>query len=106
MRVILRFIVLLKQQIIFLIFLDSEVKDVQMSVVDCGEWTDLCSAELGAAVPFQPITTFPSVLLLRPQQPAQLYRGMLGSEALHRFIMMSDNMTFLWNPSGLLVWSF
>ncbi|XP_013865102.1 thioredoxin domain-containing protein 16 [Austrofundulus limnaeus] len=68
---------------------DSEVNNVQMSVVDCGEWTDLCAAQLGTPVPFQPITSFPSVLLLRPQQPAQLYRGMLGSEALHRFIMMS-----------------
>lgn len=87
-------------------FLDSEVNNVQMSVVDCGEWTDLCAAQLVTTVPFQPITTFPSVLLLRPQQPAQLYRGMLGSEALHRFIMMSDNMTFSWNPLGLLVQSF
>lgn len=68
---------------------DSEVDDVQMSVVDCGEWTDLCAAQPGAAVPFQPITAFPSALLFRPQQPAQRYSGMLGSEALHRFIMMS-----------------
>uniref|UniRef100_A0A1A8JD98 Thioredoxin domain containing 16 n=3 Tax=Nothobranchius kuhntae TaxID=321403 RepID=A0A1A8JD98_NOTKU len=69
--------------------LESEVDDVQMSVVDCGEWTDLCAAQVWTDVPFQPITAFPSVLLFRPQQPAQLYRGMLGSEALHRFIMIS-----------------
>ncbi|XP_017292811.1 thioredoxin domain-containing protein 16 [Kryptolebias marmoratus] len=68
---------------------DSEVNDVQMSAVDCGEWTDLCGAQPGTPVPFRPIATFPSVLLLRPQQPAQRYRGMLGGEALHRFIMMS-----------------
>ncbi|KAM6893500.1 thioredoxin domain-containing protein 16 [Xenentodon cancila] len=68
---------------------DSGVDDVQMSAIDCGEWTDLCAAEPGNTVPFQPITAFPSVLLLRPQEPAQLYRGMLGSEALHRFIVMS-----------------
>ncbi|XP_037552257.1 thioredoxin domain-containing protein 16 [Nematolebias whitei] len=68
---------------------DSEVDDVQMGVVDCGDWTDLCAAQPGRDVPFQPITAFPSVLLFRPQQPAQQYRGMLGSEALHRFIMMS-----------------
>ncbi|XP_008299682.1 thioredoxin domain-containing protein 16 isoform X2 [Stegastes partitus] len=68
---------------------DSEVHDVQMSAVDCGEWTDLCAAQPGSAVPFQPITAFPSVLLLRPRESAQPYRGMLGSEALHRFIMMS-----------------
>lgn len=59
-----------------------------MSVVDCGEWTDLCAAQPGSVVPFQPITAFPSVLLLHPQDPVQPFRGMLGSEALHRFIMM------------------
>ncbi|KAI3366068.1 hypothetical protein L3Q82_009884, partial [Scortum barcoo] len=67
---------------------DSEV---QMSAVDCGEWTDLCAAQTGGSlpIPFQPITAFPSVLLLRPEQSAQHYRGMLGTEALHRFIMLS-----------------
>ncbi|XP_069568838.1 thioredoxin domain-containing protein 16 isoform X1 [Brachyistius frenatus] len=68
---------------------DFELADVQMSGVDCGEWTDLCAARPGRAVPFQPITAFPSVLLLRPQEPAQHYGGMLASEALHRFIVMS-----------------
>jgi hypothetical protein len=62
-----------------------------MGVVDCGEWTDLCAAQPMATdrpYPFQPIRAFPSVLLLRPQETAQRYRGMLGSEALHRFILM------------------
>ncbi|XP_042261401.1 thioredoxin domain-containing protein 16 isoform X1 [Thunnus maccoyii] len=70
---------------------ESEVDDVQMSAADCGEWTDLCAAQPGSSlpIPFQPITAFPSVLLLRPQESAQHYRGMLGSEALHRFIMLS-----------------
>ncbi|XP_005948277.1 thioredoxin domain-containing protein 16 isoform X1 [Haplochromis burtoni] len=68
---------------------DSEVNEVQMSVVDCSEWTDLCAAQPGSALPFQPITAFPSVLLLHPQHPAQHFRGMLGSESLHRFIMIS-----------------
>lgn len=69
---------------------DSEVDDVDMSAVDCGEWTDLCAAQLAGSLPvlFQPITAFPSVLVLRPQESAQYYRGMLGSEALHRFIML------------------
>ncbi|XP_036947114.1 thioredoxin domain-containing protein 16 isoform X3 [Acanthopagrus latus] len=64
---------------------------VQMSAVDCGEWTDLCAAQPSSSLPmpFQPITSFPSVLLLRPKETAQHYRGMLGIEALHRFIMMS-----------------
>ncbi|KAF7664167.1 hypothetical protein LDENG_00187100 [Lucifuga dentata] len=70
---------------------DSNVEDVQMAAVDCGEWTDLCSAQPASPlpVPFQPITAFPSILLLRPQESAKHYRGMLGSEALHRFIMLS-----------------
>ncbi|MEQ2199317.1 hypothetical protein XENOCAPTIV_008109 [Xenoophorus captivus] len=61
---------------------------IKMGVVDCGEWTDLCAAQPGTAVPFQPITAFPSVLLIRPQQSAQHYGGLLTGEALHRFIMM------------------
>ncbi|KAM4711068.1 thioredoxin domain-containing protein 16 isoform 2-T2 [Anableps anableps] len=68
---------------------DSKVDDIQMCVVDCGEWTDLCAAQPGTAVPFQPITVFPSIVLIRPQQSAQHYRGMLTGEALHHFIMMS-----------------
>ncbi|XP_034007082.1 thioredoxin domain-containing protein 16 [Trematomus bernacchii] len=66
-----------------------EGSEVQMSAVDCGEWTDLCAAQSSLPIPFQPITAFPCVLLLRPEEPAQLYRGMLGSEALHRFILLS-----------------
>ncbi|XP_071782536.2 thioredoxin domain-containing protein 16 [Centroberyx gerrardi] len=70
---------------------DSEVVDVQMGAVDCGEWTDLCATQpIGShPTPFQPIAAFPSVLLLRPQESAQRYSGMLGSEALHRFITLS-----------------
>ncbi|XP_049918948.1 thioredoxin domain-containing protein 16 isoform X2 [Epinephelus moara] len=70
----------------------SSDSDVQMCAVDCGEWTDLCAAQPGGSlpIPFQPITTFPSILLLRPQQTAQHYRGMLGSEALYRFIVLSQ----------------
>ncbi|KAI9526035.1 hypothetical protein NQZ68_002583, partial [Dissostichus eleginoides] len=66
-----------------------EGSEMQMSAVDCGEWTDLCAAQSSLPIPFQPITAFPCVLLLRPKEPAQLYRGMLGSEALHRFILLS-----------------
>ncbi|KAK5847690.1 hypothetical protein PBY51_016798 [Eleginops maclovinus] len=66
-----------------------EGSEVQMSAVDCGEWTDLCAAQSSLQIPFQPITAFPCILLLRPKEPAQHYRGMLGSEALHRFILLS-----------------
>ncbi|XP_054479775.1 thioredoxin domain-containing protein 16 [Anoplopoma fimbria] len=68
-----------------------EGSEVQMSAVNCAEWTDLCAAESGISppFPFQPVTVFPTVLLLRPQESAQHYGGMLGTEALHRFIMLS-----------------
>uniref|UniRef100_A0A8C2WN55 Thioredoxin domain containing 16 n=1 Tax=Cyclopterus lumpus TaxID=8103 RepID=A0A8C2WN55_CYCLU len=63
-----------------------EGSEVQMTVVNCAEWTDLCAAESGASppFPFQPVTVFPAVLLLRPEESAQHYGGMLGTEALHR----------------------
>lgn len=61
-----------------------------MSVVDCGEWTHLCAAlpVNSRPVPFQPVTAFPHVLVLRPQESAKLYTGMLDAEALHRFIIL------------------
>ncbi|XP_034409978.1 thioredoxin domain-containing protein 16 [Cyclopterus lumpus] len=69
-----------------------EGSEVQMTVVNCAEWTDLCAAESGASppFPFQPVTVFPAVLLLRPEESAQHYGGMLGTEALHRFIALSQ----------------
>eukprot|EP00066_Takifugu_rubripes_P015178 XP_011604444.1 PREDICTED: thioredoxin domain-containing protein 16 [Takifugu rubripes] len=70
-------------------FVDSEV---QMSVVNCEEWTLLCAAqsENSQPIPFQPITSFPCILLLRPGEPAQVYRDMLDTEALYRFIVLSQ----------------
>lgn len=67
--------------------LDSEV---QMSVVNCEEWTLLCAAqsENSQPIPFQPITSFPCILLLRPGEPAQVYRDMLDTKALYRFIVL------------------
>ncbi|XP_024918176.1 thioredoxin domain-containing protein 16 isoform X1 [Cynoglossus semilaevis] len=72
-------------------FADSEVPGVQLCSVDCSEWTDLCSTEVGdsSPFPFQPIISFPTVLMLRPKEAAQHYSGMLGIMALHRFIMLS-----------------
>lgn len=71
--------------------LDADIDDVQMCAVNCGEWTDLCAAQSGTSkpLPFQPIATFPTILLLRSQEPAQSYKGMLSSQALYRFIMLS-----------------
>ncbi|XP_038865848.1 thioredoxin domain-containing protein 16 isoform X4 [Salvelinus namaycush] len=60
---------------------DADVSDVELAVLDCGEWTDVCSA--------QKISFFPTVRLYRPQEPSQPYQGMLGTESLNRFIMLS-----------------
>ncbi|XP_041704244.2 thioredoxin domain-containing protein 16 isoform X1 [Coregonus clupeaformis] len=60
---------------------DADVSNVELAVLDCGEWTDVCGA--------QQISSFPTVRLYRPQEPSQPYRGMLGTESLNRFIMLS-----------------
>ncbi|KAK2879002.1 hypothetical protein Q8A67_019793 [Cirrhinus molitorella] len=57
------------------------VNGVQLAAVNCGEWTDICSD--------QNVTSFPTVLIYRPMSAAQLYRGMLGTKSLHRFILLS-----------------
>lgn len=71
--------------------LDAGIDDVQMCAVNCGEWTDLCGAQSGTPrpLPFQPIITFPTIMLLRSQEPAQSYKGMLSSQALYHFILLS-----------------
>lgn len=80
----------LQFQFFTLILVWSPDSEVQMSVVDCGEWTHLCAAQPVSSrpVPFQPVTAFPHVLVLRPQESAQLYTGMLDAEVLHRFIIL------------------
>lgn len=71
---------------------DADVSDVQMCAVDCGEWSDLCAAQSGSStpLPFDPVTSFPSILLLRPGEPALRYSGMLQSQVLFKFIIMSS----------------
>ncbi|XP_043929488.1 thioredoxin domain-containing protein 16 [Protopterus annectens] len=49
--------------------------------VDCGKWTDVCTK--------QNITQYPVVKLYLPQEDPLLYTGMLGSDALIKFIMLS-----------------
>ncbi|XP_072545094.1 thioredoxin domain-containing protein 16 [Salminus brasiliensis] len=60
----------------------EDMSGIEMASVDCGEWTVLCSD--------QNITSFPSVLLYRPSEPPQRYRGMLGTAGLHRFLLLSQ----------------
>ncbi|KAL2098499.1 hypothetical protein ACEWY4_004979 [Coilia grayii] len=59
----------------------EDLSDVALGSVDCGEWTDVCGD--------QHITSFPTVMAYRHDDQAQLYRGMLGSQSLHRFILLS-----------------
>ncbi|XP_019909919.1 thioredoxin domain-containing protein 16 isoform X3 [Esox lucius] len=59
----------------------ADVSNMELAVVDCGEWTDICDA--------QQISSFPTVRLYRPQEPPQTYRGMLGTEGLTRFLMLA-----------------
>ncbi|XP_028857829.1 thioredoxin domain-containing protein 16 [Denticeps clupeoides] len=59
----------------------KDVLDVVLASVDCGEWTDVCSS--------QQISSYPKVLMYRPGELAQPYRGMLGTDSLHRFILLS-----------------
>ncbi|XP_050988530.1 thioredoxin domain-containing protein 16 isoform X1 [Labeo rohita] len=54
---------------------------VHLAAVNCGEYTDICSD--------QNVTSFPTVLIYQPMSAAQLYRGMLGTKSLHRFILLS-----------------
>lgn len=67
-----------------------------MSSVNCEEWTLLCAAqsENSQPIPFQPVTYFPSIVLLRPGEPAQVYRDMLDTEALYRFIVLWELYVF------------
>ncbi|XP_030636824.1 thioredoxin domain-containing protein 16 [Chanos chanos] len=60
----------------------EDVSDIELASVDCGEWTDLCGD--------QKITSFPAVVIYRPGDPAVTYRGMLGAESLHRFLLLSQ----------------
>uniref|UniRef100_A0AAY4AKR3 Thioredoxin domain-containing protein n=1 Tax=Denticeps clupeoides TaxID=299321 RepID=A0AAY4AKR3_9TELE len=50
----------------------KDVLDVVLASVDCGEWTDVCSS--------QQISSYPKVLMYRPGELAQPYRGMLGTD--------------------------
>ncbi|KAL7872787.1 hypothetical protein AOLI_G00118580 [Acnodon oligacanthus] len=60
----------------------EDVSGIELAYVDCGEWTVVCSD--------QNITSFPSVLLYRPGEVPQRYKGMLGTGSLHRFLLLSQ----------------
>ncbi|XP_053538941.1 thioredoxin domain-containing protein 16 isoform X2 [Ictalurus punctatus] len=57
------------------------VNDVTLASIDCGEWTCVCRD--------QNVSSFPSVLLFRLGDDTRSYRGMMGTESLYRFILLS-----------------
>ncbi|XP_026782684.3 thioredoxin domain-containing protein 16 [Pangasianodon hypophthalmus] len=57
------------------------VSDITLASIDCGEWTCVCRD--------QNVSSFPSVLLFRLGEDTQSYRGMMGTESLYRFILLS-----------------
>ncbi|KAL4656246.1 thioredoxin domain-containing protein 16 isoform X1 [Arapaima gigas] len=59
----------------------QDTADTQLACVDCDEWTDVCSS--------QQITAFPTVRLYRPGEPPHTYRGMLGTQGLLQYVMLS-----------------
>ncbi|XP_046711298.1 thioredoxin domain-containing protein 16 isoform X2 [Silurus meridionalis] len=59
----------------------EDVSDITLASVDCGEWTCVCHD--------QNVSSFPLVLLFRLGVDTQSYRGMLGTESLYRFILLS-----------------
>ncbi|XP_035388985.1 thioredoxin domain-containing protein 16 isoform X3 [Electrophorus electricus] len=59
------------------------VNGLDLASVNCGEWTDVCGD--------QNITSFPFVLLYQPGEAAQPYRGMLGAESLHTFLLLRQD---------------
>ncbi|KAJ8290240.1 hypothetical protein GJAV_G00010400 [Gymnothorax javanicus] len=68
----------------------KDIPDVHLAAVDCGEWTDVCTNEK--------ITAFPTVRVYRSGDRPQHYRGMLGTVALSRFILLARV------PSPALLW--
>ncbi|XP_018583319.2 thioredoxin domain-containing protein 16 isoform X2 [Scleropages formosus] len=59
----------------------EDIADVQLACVDCGEWTDVCSSQLIAA--------FPTVRMYWSGGLPHTYTGMLGTESLLKYIMLS-----------------
>ncbi|XP_057199953.1 thioredoxin domain-containing protein 16 [Triplophysa rosa] len=58
------------------------VSGLVLAAVDCGEWTNICSD--------RDVTSFPFIMIYRPMEAPQPYRGMLGTESLQRFILLSQ----------------
>ncbi|XP_060789636.1 thioredoxin domain-containing protein 16 isoform X3 [Neoarius graeffei] len=57
------------------------MSDITLASLDCGEWTCMCHE--------QNVSSFPSVLLFHLGEDARYYRGMMGTESLYKFILLS-----------------
>ncbi|XP_073725326.1 thioredoxin domain-containing protein 16 [Misgurnus anguillicaudatus] len=57
------------------------VNGLVLAAVDCGEWTDVCGD--------QNVTSFPIIMIYRPIEAPRVYRGMLGTNSLQKFILLS-----------------
>ncbi|XP_069807295.1 thioredoxin domain-containing protein 16 [Dendropsophus ebraccatus] len=58
----------------------KEILEVSLASVNCADWTDVCTREN--------ITSFPSVKIYQSGQPPFLYKGMMGTDELARFLML------------------
>ncbi|XP_077126132.1 thioredoxin domain-containing protein 16 isoform X2 [Ranitomeya variabilis] len=58
----------------------KEKLDVSMATVNCADWTDVCTKE--------EITSFPSVKIYQAGQRPLLYRGLMGTDELARFLLL------------------
>ncbi|KAM3918433.1 thioredoxin domain-containing protein 16 isoform 2-T2 [Leptodactylus fuscus] len=58
----------------------KETLDISLATVNCADWTDVCTKE--------DITIFPSVKIYQSGQKPLLYKGMMGTDELARFLML------------------
>ncbi|KAG8561593.1 hypothetical protein GDO81_015403 [Engystomops pustulosus] len=61
-------------------FFPGEVLDVSLATVNCADWTDVCTKET--------ITSFPCVKIYQSGQEPFLYKGMMGTLELARFLKL------------------
>ncbi|XP_067895222.1 thioredoxin domain-containing protein 16 isoform X2 [Heterodontus francisci] len=59
----------------------ADMKDLVLTRVDCGDWPDVCLKEN--------VTQFPAIKIYIQGENPLLYTGMLGTQSLLKFIMLS-----------------
>ncbi|XP_067895224.1 thioredoxin domain-containing protein 16 isoform X4 [Heterodontus francisci] len=60
----------------------ADMKDLVLTRVDCGDWPDVCLKEN--------VTQFPAIKIYIQGENPLLYTGMLGTQSLLKFIMLSQ----------------